>query len=84
MGNMEEMMPGYERILSNQDYTDRMRNQNKMVFSQLSVATSGGKAYHLMKQHDENKDGYAAWYTLIKWFDSDILKVKAADTVRER
>eukprot|EP00957_Ditylum_brightwellii_P007939 601420-Ditylum_brightwellii.AAC.1 len=47
---------GYERILSNQEYANRMRNQNRVFFSQLSVATPGGTAYHLVKQYDEDKD----------------------------
>eukprot|EP00957_Ditylum_brightwellii_P184042 14019135-Ditylum_brightwellii.AAC.1 len=38
---------GFEKVLSNQEHTDRMRNQNRKVFSQLSVATLGGTAYHL-------------------------------------
>eukprot|EP00957_Ditylum_brightwellii_P063986 4854104-Ditylum_brightwellii.AAC.1 len=75
---------GYERILSNQEYADRMRNQNRMVFSQLSVATSGGISYHLMKQHGEDKEGYTAWHSLIEWFNGDVLKVKTADTIRTR
>ena len=75
---------GYERILSDREYANRMRNQNRVVFSQLSVATSGGTAYHLVKQHDEDKDGYAAWQSLIKWFDGDVLKAETADTVRAR
>eukprot|EP00957_Ditylum_brightwellii_P121237 9245583-Ditylum_brightwellii.AAC.1 len=53
-----------------------------MVLSQLSVATSGGASYHLVKLHDEDKDGYAAWQSLIKWFDCDVLKAETADTVR--
>eukprot|EP00957_Ditylum_brightwellii_P202123 15328702-Ditylum_brightwellii.AAC.1 len=71
-------LSGYERILSNRDYTDRMRNQNREIFSQLSVATSGGTAYHLVKQHDENKDRYAAWHLLIELFDGDVLKAETA------
>eukprot|EP00957_Ditylum_brightwellii_P035728 2708582-Ditylum_brightwellii.AAC.1 len=38
---------GYERVLSDQEYAARMRNQNRVVFSKLSVATLGGTAYHL-------------------------------------
>eukprot|EP00957_Ditylum_brightwellii_P196770 14991593-Ditylum_brightwellii.AAC.1 len=75
---------GYERVLFNWEYADIMRNQNRVVFSQLSVASSGGTAYHLVKQHDEDKDGYAAWHSLIKWFDSDILKAETADTIMTR
>eukprot|EP00957_Ditylum_brightwellii_P114423 8723707-Ditylum_brightwellii.AAC.1 len=73
---------GHERILSVGEYADRMRNQNRVVFSNLSVATSGGTAHQLVKQHDEDKDGYAACHSLIKWFDGDVLKAKTADTVR--
>eukprot|EP00957_Ditylum_brightwellii_P155664 11849959-Ditylum_brightwellii.AAC.1 len=61
-----------------------MRNQKRVVLSQLSVATSGGTAYHLVKQHDKDKDGHAAWQSLIKWFDGDVLKAKTADTIRAK
>eukprot|EP00957_Ditylum_brightwellii_P174102 13256129-Ditylum_brightwellii.AAC.2 len=61
-----------------------MRKQNRVVFSQLSIATSGQPAYHLVKQHDEDKDGSTAWHLLIEWFYGDVLKVKTADTARAR
>eukprot|EP00957_Ditylum_brightwellii_P201219 15324633-Ditylum_brightwellii.AAC.1 len=54
---------GYEKVLSNQEHADRMRNQNR---------------------HDKDKAGHAAWHSLIKWFDGDVLKAKTADTVRAR
>eukprot|EP00957_Ditylum_brightwellii_P196099 14941919-Ditylum_brightwellii.AAC.1 len=55
-----------------------------MVFSQLSVATSRGTAHHLVKQHNEDKDGYALWQSLIEWFDGDVLKAETVDTIRAR
>eukprot|EP00957_Ditylum_brightwellii_P027975 2113395-Ditylum_brightwellii.AAC.1 len=51
---------GYEKVLSNREHADRMRNQNRVVFSQMSVATLGGTPYHLVKQHDKDKDGHDA------------------------
>eukprot|EP00957_Ditylum_brightwellii_P080822 6148165-Ditylum_brightwellii.AAC.1 len=57
---------GYEKVLSNPEYADKMRSQNRVVFSQLSVAMLGGTAYHLVKQHDKDKDGHAAWNSLIE------------------
>eukprot|EP00957_Ditylum_brightwellii_P034033 2577719-Ditylum_brightwellii.AAC.1 len=59
-------------------------NGSGVVFSKLSVATSGGTAYHLVKQHKKDKDLYAAWQSLIEWFDVDVLKAKTADTIRAR
>eukprot|EP00957_Ditylum_brightwellii_P095584 7281045-Ditylum_brightwellii.AAC.1 len=75
---------GYERSLSDQEYANRMRNQNRVVFSQLSVSTSGGTEYYLVKRHDEDKVGYAAWQSLIEWFNGDVLNAETADTVRAR
>eukprot|EP00957_Ditylum_brightwellii_P009180 694796-Ditylum_brightwellii.AAC.1 len=43
---------GYERVLSKQEYADRMRNQNRVVSSQLSVATPRGTTYHLAETAD--------------------------------
>eukprot|EP00957_Ditylum_brightwellii_P104755 7984316-Ditylum_brightwellii.AAC.1 len=64
---------GYERVLSDWEYADKMRNHNR-----------GGTAYHLVKQNDEDKDDHAAWNSLIEWFDGDVLKAETADTVRAR
>eukprot|EP00957_Ditylum_brightwellii_P098785 7525305-Ditylum_brightwellii.AAC.1 len=38
---------GYKQILTNREYASRSHHQNRVVFLQLSVATSGGTAFHL-------------------------------------
>ena len=57
---------------------------NCIVYSQLSVATSGGTAYHIVKQFENEKDGHAAWNALCEWHDGDTMKAETADTIRER
>eukprot|EP00957_Ditylum_brightwellii_P142145 10829916-Ditylum_brightwellii.AAC.1 len=74
----------YEHIWMNKSYATRMSHHNIVVYSQLSVATSGGTAYHLIKQfHDEN-NGPAVWQALIKLYDGDVLKAETADAVKKR
>ena len=41
---------------------------NCVVYSQLEVATVGGIAHHLVKQHEENKDKYSSWNSLCEWY----------------
>eukprot|EP00957_Ditylum_brightwellii_P035991 2726652-Ditylum_brightwellii.AAC.1 len=75
---------GYEPILTNREYSLRLYNQNRVVFLQLSVATSEGMAFHLVKQFEDEKDRYAALQALMEWFDGDVLKTEMANTVRNR
>eukprot|EP00957_Ditylum_brightwellii_P059031 4477292-Ditylum_brightwellii.AAC.1 len=75
---------GYIRIVIDREYAQRLHNQNRVVFSQLSVATSGGTVFHLVKNFEDEKDRHAAWQALVEWFDGDILKAETANTVRNR
>jgi hypothetical protein len=54
------------------------------VYAQLFVATVDGTAHHLVKQHEADKDGHAAWASLCNWFDGDIIKNRTAETRRSR
>ena len=64
---------GYEKILSDPEYAVKHQQKNKIVFSQLSAATVDGNAHHLVKQHEEENDGWAAWQSLCKWYDSEVV-----------
>eukprot|EP00957_Ditylum_brightwellii_P098198 7481795-Ditylum_brightwellii.AAC.1 len=57
---------------------------NCIVYSQLSVVTSGGTAHHILKQFENEKDGHAAWNALCERYDGDTMKAETADTIRER
>eukprot|EP00957_Ditylum_brightwellii_P179128 13646804-Ditylum_brightwellii.AAC.1 len=57
---------------------------NCIVYSQLSVATLGGTAYHIVKRFKNKKDGHAVWNALCEWHDSDTMKAETADTIRGR
>eukprot|EP00957_Ditylum_brightwellii_P185056 14092894-Ditylum_brightwellii.AAC.1 len=57
---------------------------NHIAYSQLSVATSGGMAYHIVKQFKNEKDGHAAWNALCECHDGDTMKAETADTIRDR
>ena len=49
---------------------------NCVVYSQLSVATVGGTAYHLIKKHEDDENGYVAWNALCEWYDGNSVKSK--------
>eukprot|EP00957_Ditylum_brightwellii_P053505 4055057-Ditylum_brightwellii.AAC.1 len=51
---------GFEGILTDGAYALRNSRLNRVVHSQLLVATSSGTAYHIVKQHDTEKDGNVA------------------------
>eukprot|EP00957_Ditylum_brightwellii_P176166 13414037-Ditylum_brightwellii.AAC.1 len=67
---------GYEQILINWDFATSNSNMNRIVYSQLSVATTVGTTYHLVKQFEKEKDGHAAWSTFVEWFDGDVMRTK--------
>ena len=55
---------------------------NKIVYSQLSVATADGTAHHLIKKFDDVKDGHKAWKALCEWYDGDAVKSENAEGIR--
>ena len=57
---------------------------NRIIYSQLSVAISGGTAYHLVKQFESEKEGYATWNALCEWYDGDTMKAETTDTISNK
>ena len=55
---------------------------NRVIYSQLEVETVGGTAHHLIKQHEDDMNGYGAWNTLCECYDRDAMKNKTADCFR--
>jgi hypothetical protein len=75
---------GYSLILTDSEYSERHMQMNRVVFAQLYVATVDGTAHHLVKKHEGQKDGNAAWKSLCEWFDGDIIKNETSETIRSR
>lgn len=62
---------GVEKVLTDRTFAQDNPRMNRIVFSQLSVATANGDAYHLVLKHNEMKDGNGAWKELLEWYDGD-------------
>ena len=75
---------GYEKVLIDKDYATQNPRLNKVVYSQLSVATVDGNAFHLVKRHEESKNGHEAWSSLVQWFDGDTVKNETSEDIRVR
>lgn len=75
---------GFEKILTDRLFALTNPRMNRIVFSQLSVATANGDAFHLVLKHNEAKDGNAAWHDLLEWYDGDAVKSETADTLRSK
>lgn len=75
---------GFEKILNDRVFANDNPRMNRIVFSQLSVATASGDAFHLVLKHNETKDGYGAWNELLDWYDGDAVKSETADTLRSK
>eukprot|EP00957_Ditylum_brightwellii_P088653 6752166-Ditylum_brightwellii.AAC.1 len=57
---------GNEGILNDSNYAFRHPDMSRIVYSQSSVAASGGTAYHLLKQFEKEKEGNKAWNALLE------------------
>ena len=55
-----------------------------MVYYQLAIATVGGNAHHVIKQHEDDKNGYGAWKALCEVYDRGDLKNEIADSLRSK
>jgi hypothetical protein len=75
---------GFERILTDRTFAKSNPRMNRIVFSQLSVATANGDAFHLVLKHNVEKDGNGAWNSLLEWYDGDAIKSETADTLRSK
>ena len=42
---------------------------NRLVYSLLAAATVGGTEHNLVKQHEDDNNGYAAWKYLCEFYD---------------
>ena len=74
---------GYEKVLSDSVYAMTHSKMNKIVFSQLAVATVDGTAFHIVLQFNDEKDGYKAWKALIEWYEGDVVKNEMAEELKQ-
>ena len=51
---------GYEQVLTDATYSAQKTQMNRVVYSQLSVTTIGGTSYHIIKQYEDDKNGYGS------------------------
>ena len=57
---------------------------NKVVFSQLLLATVEGTAYHLVHRHGNDANGHGAWLSLKEWYDGDAVKYETVEQLCHR
>ena len=75
---------GMLKVLEDEDYSKRNTIDNETVFHLLQVATADGNAAHLVDMYEENKDGFAAYQELVKWYEGDELTAETAEDVRAK
>jgi hypothetical protein len=73
---------GYTEILHNKGHADKNNEDNEIVFSQLSSATTDGIAHHLVQKFEDTRDGHAAWKNLCEWYDGDSIQNETAENLR--
>jgi hypothetical protein len=75
---------GYEKVLDKASIAVANPWLNKVVYSQLSVATVDSNSHHLVKKHEKTKDGYACWQSLVTWYDGDTIKNETSEDIRAK
>ena len=75
---------GYEEILTDESYALSHPRESRIVYAQLSVATIGGTANHLIKKFDSTKNGYSAWEALCNWYDGEMIQNETSDALRDK
>ena len=75
---------GYELVLTDRIFANENPRMNRVVYSQLAAATIDGILHHLIKQHEVNKDGHAAWNALLTWYDGNTIKNEIAESLRNK
>ena len=75
---------GMLRIIEDKKYAESNPVDSETIFHLLQVATADGQAAHLVDMHENNKDGYAAYQELMRWFEGDELTTETAEDVRSK
>lgn len=75
---------GYEKILTDSSFARDNPRMNRVVYSQLAVATVDGTAYHLVRNFEDEKDGHEAWMALCEWFDGDQIRNETSESLRSK
>jgi hypothetical protein len=73
---------GYKEVITDKEYAHRHPDDNEIVFSRLSAATTDGIAYHLVQKFEDTRDGHAAWANLCEWYDGDTIQSETAENLR--
>ena len=75
---------GYKNILSDVKYAGQHPRMTRVVYLQLAASTVDGTAYHLVKQHEDTKNGHLAWHAMCDWYDGDTVKNEMAEALRNK
>ena len=60
---------GYEEVIYSRSFSDENERENRVVYSQLAVATINGMDYHSVKPYEDTKYGHGSWGALEEWYD---------------
>ena len=75
---------GYKWVLMDSIYSGRNIQMNRLVYSQLAVATVVGTTHHLVKKYEEAKNRNSASNALCEWNDGGYIKNEKSDSLRSK
>ena len=75
---------GYDRILTDERFSNKNPNMSSTVFAQLSLAVIRGSANHVVEEVEDTKNGYKAWQALIAWYEESDLDHETSDALRTK
>jgi uncharacterized lipoprotein YehR (DUF1307 family) len=80
----QDPMHVQQKRIRKEVYAAMNEQLNKVVYSQLAAATVEGVAYHLVSKHEDMKNGYAAWKSLVDWYDDDMIQNETVENLRNK
>ena len=63
-------------MLTDATYSTQNTQMNLVVYSQFSIATVIGTVHHLIKQYEDDNNGYRAWNAYCERYDWDSVIIK--------
>jgi len=75
---------GHREVIHDPCHACSHDTDDEIVCALLAATAIDGFAHHVVAKHDEKKDGYAAWRTLVTPFDGEFHVISTAKRLRDK
>ena len=71
-------------MLTDATYAGQNTQNNRVVYFQLAVATIVGTEHHLVKQHEDIKNGYGSWKAFCECYYGGATKNETSGSLKSK